>query len=239
METALIVALVAGAVALASTAITAFNAWRLEGYKAALSTAQDRHAEDKEISIYSESLSRAAYDLQSRLYNILRKDFAGAYGARGDARERAYFIENTTFLIAQFFCWCELTRQEIFFIDLRDPERTQTLLRLQDDIYGLWATDRNRAGFCIFAGEQRAIGEALITGSEEYTTCMGYGAFLKAFPRRKNKLIDMMRGELAALAADLAAAADRLERVQHALIDLLDVTDPDHLRFPRERRSKA
>jgi hypothetical protein len=134
---------------------------------------------EREIAQLREPLSRAAYDLQSRLFNILRGGVLGFVRA-GNERERSYVLDNTVFLVAQYLCWTELTRREVQYIDLGKDEETRCLQRLQDNIYGLWGTSRYPPIFCIFAGEQRAIGEALIQAGPRGLECMGYGAFLIA-----------------------------------------------------------
>jgi hypothetical protein len=68
---------------------------------------------------------------------------------------------------------------------------------------------------------------------------MGYGAFLKEFPPGANDLIDAVRADVTSLDTRLNDASKRLTRLQHALIDLLDMLDPDHVRFPLTARTKA
>lgn len=81
------------------------------------------------------------YDLQSRLFNILRGGVL-TFITGGDQRERSYVIDNTVFLIGQYLCWTELTRREIQYIDLGKDEETRRLQRLQDTIYDLWGMSR-------------------------------------------------------------------------------------------------
>ncbi|CAN7441293.1 hypothetical protein LJR164_002873 [Phenylobacterium sp. LjRoot164] len=202
---------------------------------------EDRRGERErahQVSRFSEPLARSAYDLQSRLYNLLRKGVLEAFVRRGDARERRYAIDNTVFLIAQYLCWTELVRREVQLIDLGENDRTRRLLHLQDNISGIMGTDAYSARLRIFAGEQRALGEALIDPTSA-PTCIGYGAFLAAFPPQRNALIDALRKDLEVLARDIAPAVQRLGELQHALIDLLDLLDADALRFPMHSRSKV
>ena len=55
----------------------------------------------------------AAYDLQSRIFNILERGFLDRYYFRGSEREKEYAMENTVFLVAQFLGWTEAIREEI------------------------------------------------------------------------------------------------------------------------------
>lgn len=243
METAVFVALIAGGLALVTAIVSAVlnreNARAIENIRAEHSAQSAADERMQQIAIYSEPLARAAFDLQSRLYNILRQDFARRFLVGGNEREREYVLTNTTFLISQFFCWSELTRTEIHFIDLGDLDRTRELLRLQDEISSTWGTDRFDPAFRIFAGEQRAIGEALIVGEREYTTCAGYGSFLRNFALGNDQYIDYLRSEVLRLPATLESARARLSSVQHLLVGIVGLIDPEGLRFPERRRSRA
>ena len=249
METALVVALVAGAVALVSAVGNIWssvrnternnqNARRIEALRVEHETRKNADAKRREVSKYSEPLARAAYDLQSRIFNILEQHFAEAYFINGIDREKTYVIENTTFVISQFLCWTEQIRRDIQFIDLDESAKSLELFRLQDSSYNLWGTDLYPPLFRLFAGEQRAIGEALIQTGPAGSECIGYGKFLQSFPAGSNALIDQVRGDVRSLATGLPQARDRLTLLQHALVDLLDLLDPQHIRFPSDRRTK-
>jgi hypothetical protein len=250
MKVELVVALIAGVVALASAAGTIWssirnaehsnaNAKAIEQLKFENERLKAAAQRQKEISGFSEPLARSAYDLQSRLYNILRQGLIDVYLVHGNDRERSYVTNNTAFLIGQYLCWTELVRREIQFIDLGESNKTRELLRLQDTIYSLWGTDQQPPLLRIFAGEQRAIGEALIQTGARGPECMGYGAFLRTFDKGANPLIDALRADVMLLDKEFAQATERLKNLQHALIDLLKMLDPEYLRFPENRRSKA
>lgn len=250
MTVELAAAVVAGVAALASAVGTIWSSIRnseranantksIEQLKIQNEETKDAHHRQQEISKLSEPLARSAYDLQSRLYNMMNKDLVDAYLVHGDTRQKSYFINNTTFLVGQYLCWTELVRREIQFIELGEDLKTRELQRLQDTIYSLWGSDKLGPLFRIFAGEQRAIGEALIRESERRPECMGYGAFLKTFDKGVDPLIDTIRRDVESLDNGLYEASERLINIQHALIDLLTMLDPQHLRFPADRRSKV
>ena len=166
----------------------------------------------------------------------------GAFFATGNDREQLYAVQNTVFLIARFQCWSELTRRGIQFIDLGQNEKTRELLRLQDSIYSLWSTPAYSRVLRIFAGEQRAIGEALIQTDDkglEQSECIGYGTFLKRFTRGANPLIDALRADVELMGTHGIDAYERLKSIQNALIDLLLMLDPEYIRFPADRRTKV
>jgi hypothetical protein len=251
MKTELVVALVAAVVSLASAAGTVWSSQRSNLNSLAIKrleidneVSKAAAARQNEIARFSEPLARSAYDLQSRIYNILKQDLIGVYLIRSNSeREKGYVVNNTVFLIGQFQCWSEQVRRGIQFIDLGKSGKTRELLRLQDTIYSLWGTDAYPPELRIFAGEQRAIGEALIqTDNKEFerSECMGYGAFLTTFAPGANPLIDALRADVVSLGAQgIAPATGRLKAIQNALIDLLQILDPEYLRFPLERRTKV
>jgi hypothetical protein len=171
MDKSLIPSIVTAGVALASTLAGAVVAtWgqvrvkKVEADLALQKAREDRQAEtEKAVRKFREPLGRAAYDLQSRIYSIIKSDFLNAYLKTGGRRTKSYAIKNTLFVIAQYFAWTEIVRREIQFIDLGTDDQTRKLTELQDSIYSIWQT--NVYGdplFRIFAGEQRAIGERLI-----------------------------------------------------------------------------
>ena len=81
---------------------------------------------------YQGPLIHAVYNLQSRLFNIVERNFAGAYLTSRDAYERDYVVNNTAFVIMQYFAWTEIIRREVQFLDLTDSEKTRDLSKLQE-----------------------------------------------------------------------------------------------------------
>lgn len=243
VQTELLVALLSGAIALGSAALAIygqFNSTRLANKLENLRLAEQRRLDsEKVVARYREPLARAAYDFQSRLYNILKQDLLGVYFENGDDRERSYTVNNTTFVVAQYLAWTEIIRREIQYIDLGEDEKTRKLARLQDDVYALFQNDLFDKCLRIFAGEQRAIGERMIIDGAKGPECMGYATFLDQLSDRADPLIEMLRTDVRNLSSRLQGARPRLVSLQHALIDLLAFLDPDCVRFPEARRTKV
>jgi len=243
MDTALLIAILSAAVALTSAGIGVWSqvrSARLRDELDRLRLAEQRRHDARQLAArYHEPLARAAYDLQSRLFNILRRDLFGVHYTAGDARSRAYVIDNSAFLLAQYFAWTEIARREVRFIDLGEDGATRRLAELQDSLYGLFQSDRHGALLRVFAGEQRALGERMIVETPHGAECLGYAAFLDRLKLGADPLVEALRTDLQALGAGLDAARLRLTDLQHALIDLLDFLDPQCQRFPRQRRDKV
>ena len=243
MDIELVVALISGVIAIAAAVLAIWGQLKAARFASELERLRlaEQRRFDKETTLarYREPLAHAAYDLQSRIYNILQRNFLQIYLTKGNDRERGYAINNTVFVLAQYFAWTEIVRSDIQFIDLGEDEPTRKLRSLQDTIYAVLQNDRLDRSLRVFAGEQRAIGERLITRNHERVDSMGYGAFLDQLPSGKDTLLDALRDDVVRLAENVEVARPRLAALQHALIDLLDFLDPKGIRFPQERRLKV
>jgi hypothetical protein len=243
MDKTIFVALISATTALVSAGFAIWGQVRLRRMSAELDQMVRHEADRKESAKvarrYHEPLARAAYDLQSRLYNILNRNFTLRYLAQGNDRERAYAVNNTIFLIAQYLAWTEIIRVAIQYVDLGTSEQTRQFARLQDGIYSLFTTDTFPPPFRIFAGEQRAIGERMIRQTDDGPECIGYGEFLDRFAAPADPLLEFVRNDVAALEGDLEMARPRLIALQHALIELLEFLDPQYIRFDKAVRTRA
>jgi hypothetical protein len=188
---------------------------------------------------YEGPLLHAVYDLQSRLYNILANGFFHRYLLRGTPEQQHYAGRNTAFLIAQYFGWTEIIRQEVQFLERNEDDATRSLSVLRDEIYGLWQTDRLADPLMIWAGEQRAIGELMMDARGAQLSCKGYANFLKSFSAGQEPLMDRLQQAVIASASGQGHAHDRLRAIQHKLVELLDALDPTQRRFPSRSRSKV
>lgn len=244
MSTEVIAALVAAAAAVLSSLLALWGQIRV--LRLTASHERDKRQEDKRdevervMSRFREPLLRAAYDLQSRLYNIAAQRFLTVYWLNGTKEERDYAVNNTLFLIAQFFGWNEIIRREVQFLNLGDQEQTRRLSELQDNITHFWLTDSYGRAFRMFAGEQRAVGERMIRRSSSGLECLGYADFVDTLvqPPARIPHLDLLRQDVEDLARATNPQFDRLFLLQNTLIDLLDYLDPMYVRYPKERRSK-
>ncbi|HMG04108.1 MAG TPA: hypothetical protein VK581_01525 [Chthoniobacterales bacterium] len=193
---------------------------------------------EKVLSKFRDPLLHAAYDLQSRIYNIVELVFLLRYFTKGSKRERTYAVENTVFLVAQFLGWTELIRQEIQFLDLGNDEETSRFRQLQDRLYTQFQTDDYGRGFCLFAGEQRALGELMVLRLGTDARCMGFAAFSADRNPSLDYWLDPLRADVKQMAKDLEPFRPRLVTIQHSLIDLMEFLDPKYIYFPEESRTK-
>jgi hypothetical protein len=129
---------------------------------------------------YRDALLRAAFDLQSRLYNILN-GFLQSYHGRSE-RHRSYAEDSTIWLIGQYLGWVEAMRRDAQFLDLgsvRSARRLELALGRVRDAFG---SDRKISDplLRIFRVDQRALGELMLAEEnrkEAPTRCIGYTEF--------------------------------------------------------------
>lgn len=238
MSTDLIVATIGAIALLITSAFTVIYgpAWK---DRSDLRRAQATRSEHL-LSRYSEPLARAAFDLQSRLYNILRLDFLQGYYKRRD-----YAEISTLWLIGQFLAWNEILRREVQVLNVGDSRRTAQLQGRLFEIVDTFASDSRSIidqRFGIFKHDQRAIGEIMVVSREvdqvKRSDCMGYAQFAEMLRRDEfGHWFWSLRRDLQSLAeaADRHHGylhCDRLILIQRALIDLVDFLDEKRTRFP-------
>lgn len=187
------------------------------------------------LSLYRDPLLSAAFELQSRLYNIVRRRFLQTYYKQGDDIVARYAEDSTLWILAQYLGWVEILRREVQFLDLGSVAENR---RLQDRlavIGGTLASDSLAGRFRIFRAHQRAVGEVMIRrpdaeGARPY--CLGYAEFVRL---RENadfwQWFRSLEDDLAEI-AKAPRAHDRLVVLQRAAVDLVDSLDPDRIRYP-------
>jgi hypothetical protein len=242
MDKTVIAGVISSIVAIGAAVIAVWGQLRVKRVEAqlALQKAQaDRRAETEQTARrFREPLGRAAYELQSRIFNIVKGSFLEGYLGKGDERTRSYAIKHTLFVIAQYFAWTELIRREIQFIDLGADQETRKLAQLQHKIYSIWQTDRYEPLLRVFGGEQHAIGERMIREGPRGPQCIGYASFLDYLKSDPDPLVCALETDVTSLGACLERALPRLTELQHSLIDLVVFLDPGEVRFPKKNRTK-
>jgi hypothetical protein len=213
--------------------------------------ARGREAETREqqldqlVKHYRDPLLLAAFDLQSRLFNIVRRDFF-AYFRSEDVSEREYALTNTLFVLAQFFGWVEALRVDVQFLDLGQLEPSRQLRDHLDAVRQVLATDRlPDRRLRVFWGQQRAIGELMMCDNDKDGSpgrqCLGYAAFTSRLDDGESfgPWLSKLRRDLVDTAASKSFDPARLMQTQHALIDLINFLDDPPVRFPQRLRTKA
>jgi hypothetical protein len=247
----LVVALISAAAALVAALLSVVLSARAARGTAQLQDELERRRQqaskeellEQVMSRYREPLLRAAFDLQSRLYNIVKQDFLGVYLHRGSAVEQEYACRNTVFVLAEYLGWVEILRRGVQFLDLGDVERNRRLVDRLEAISRVLLSDRpyQNAIFRVFRGEQRAMGELMVdaatSSGSSSSQCVGYAAFVAKLEQEPSfaRWFAKLEDDAQQLAADPSRSYDRLVALQHALMDLIDFLDDPPTRFLRHR----
>ncbi|MFC7243753.1 hypothetical protein ACFQO7_14865 [Catellatospora aurea] len=190
------------------------------------------------ISRYREPLLLAAFNLQSRLHNAVGGVYMREYLNHPDEDERRYARDYTVYVLADYFCWVEIIRRDLRFLDLGDEDSNRTFHR-HLNLVGTAFSSMKLPGnhFRLFKGQQRAIGELMIVATNGRADSMTYPAFCSQldnndeFRRWFRRLVE----DVPEVVAQDWAGNERLIRAQHALIDLIDFLDPARTRLPDDR----
>jgi len=242
IDPAIVVTLVAGAVSVAGATYSTVVAARIEEQRRARSKAE---LLDDLMARYRDPLLRAAFDLQSRLYNIAEQGFLRRFHTDEDPEAREYAATNTLYVIGEYLGWIEILRREVRFLDLGDQERNRVAVDLVDDVRQAFLTDRFGPALRIFNGQQRAIGELM---SEQSTgpsdgkvrlECIGYAEFVTRLREPDfARWFTRLRADIDNMADAGEADLERLVALQNALVDLVEFLDPGHTRLPASDRRK-
>jgi len=108
MDLKIITALIAAGVAVISAVITIVGQVRVARLNASLQKDKETREKNEQaqaiVSKYRDPLVHAAYDLQAKLFNILRQGLLQVYYVNGDEAEREYTTQNTIYVVAQYLC---------------------------------------------------------------------------------------------------------------------------------------
>jgi hypothetical protein len=218
MDTAVIIALIALAGSVVSTILTVFGPPALKA----------RHDAKKALDAYREPLLAASYELQARLYNILRLRFIEKYITNEKAGRQDPAIESTLYVFAQFFGWMEIIRHEVNYLRFSKDQRTREIGQLLREIGEIFLSDQYGPQFMIWRVEQRGLGERMITVSQGKMSCLGYASFVEQRA--------MMKAWLEPFENDLGQMDDggrqRLTELQHVLLNLVKQLDEKEKRYP-------
>jgi hypothetical protein len=220
MDTAVLIALIALAGSAFSTVVTVFGAPFFQARRDARRT----------LETYREPLLAAAYELQARLHNILKGTFVEDYVSDGSSAKHEAALESTLYVVAQFFGWREIIRQEVQFLRFSRDAKTRQISALLLAIGEVFLSDQFGAQCMIWRVEQRGLGERMIAASSGRATCIGYASFIDQRASMSRWLVPLERdlGQL-----DEGGRA-RLTELQHLLLDLVQKLDDGHARYPFE-----
>jgi hypothetical protein len=248
MSVELAVSLISAAVALGSAVLTAIlGARAAKGrlqLQAEIEEQRTSRAKQEErqnlMNRVRDPVLWAAFDLQSRVYNIVAQRLLLVYLIHGTAEQRAYVQRNTLFLFGQYLAWMEIIRRGVHFLDLGDKQENREIVNQFSKISSIFNSDAfPDTLFCIFRGDQRAIGEIMINApANGELSCIGYAEFCvksDTDPSFAQWFMPLSR-DIDQLAGD-DQWHPRLIALQNSLVDLINLLDPESIRFPDRHRS--
>lgn len=218
MDTASAIALVALAGSIFSTLLTVFGAPVL----------QERRDTRRGLDNYREPLLAASYELQARLYNILKLRFVENYIDDNTAGKHDSAIESTLYVFTQFFGWREIIRREVQYLRFSKNKQTREIGQLLGDIDETFLSDSYGPQFMIWRAEQRGIGERMIISVNNKMTCLGYASFIEHRSTMEEWLAPLEH----ALEHLENGGRKRLTELQHMLVALVDKLDEQQRRYP-------
>jgi hypothetical protein len=207
---------------------------------------------------YRDPLLLAAQDLQSRIFNITNQSLIEAYF--GDANKEDALIIYTAYLFGQYLSWTHILRRQAQFVCFATEDgRSQRLVKILEDIKKVLNSDRHgypEDPFMLWKGQQLAIGELMtcLATKDDATSelqCMGYSDFTRKWKHAssKDESLAMETREEAMFFRDWfrsietgmyaihegrqrgdGTAENRLRRLQHSLIELINELDPKEYR---------
>jgi hypothetical protein len=136
----------------------------------------------------------------------------------------------------------EIIRREAQFLTDIQERQNRRMMDYVGVVTQLFLTSGLPSTFRVFRGEQRAIGEIMLAAPDPNSArreSIGYASFLKM---RKDEDFSRWFRQLRMDIDDLANAggsAERLVRLQNALVDLIDCLDPGYDKVPQDIRSKV
>lgn len=206
-------------------------------------------AAEKLATLFREPLLQAAFNLQTRIYNIIELDFFERFlGADNTEEEREYAKLYTMYLFAQYFCWVEILRRHAQFVNPRNDRINRVIEGKLEAVRDTFTDSINidERAFRLFRGEQRALGEAVLApitdpqpGAPRWE-CMGYAAFVAALEHEQ--VVRWFRGlkkDIAVTTRDRRGHDARLRLIQRRLMDIVDVLDPDSIRVASHLRQRV
>jgi hypothetical protein len=198
---------------------------------------------------FREPVLQAAFNLQSRLYNIVRQDFLDDFlvGDTSSPEEREYAVLNTAYLIGQYLGWVEAIRRESQYMDPRSRSRNREIVDRLERVRDTFAESRELKDptLRLFRGEQRAIGEVMLVPTDSATVgvprweCKGYARFIDEQDVDKlQRWFRPIENDVATLAKEPHKDHERLVKLQHELVDLIEILDPLAERVPPHQRQR-
>jgi hypothetical protein len=248
MSIQILTAIIAAIVAVVSAVISIYGQWRIARLQHQFAEQQEQRSQEARaqalIAKYRDPLLRSAFDLQSRLYNIVEGTFLNIYRSKYEGSKR-YALDNTLYVVAEYLGWVEILRREVQFLDLGNVDQSRELNQIIYGVRDVFLTSKYPFVFRLFNGQQRAIGELMMTlrKPDEHSAnyeCIGYATFSQKLheDERFAAWFSNLIYDFECLVREPREYYKRLVVLQNNLIELIDFLDPDGVRYSTDERQK-
>ena len=223
MDTALVVASISGAVALASAGFTGWAQLRMSRRDIEARATERRSEAKVALDRYRGPLLDAAWQFGDRIDNIRNRAFLN-YLAENTGR--ADDVKSTTlFRMAYYLGWREVLRTQVQLLRFENAEDTRLVATFINDVTWVLASDRVDSTWPIWSDEQRAVGELMI-GQPGPTSASvrGIAAFRTQYSESFSPWLERFAQTLL---GNAAASSERLRLLQWALCGLVTQLDEE------------
>jgi len=224
MDTALVVAIISGVVALASAALSGWT--QLQVTKREREGRAEEHRSEAKVVLdrYRGPLLDAAWQLGDRVNNIRNRRFFH-YLSEGSGREQDARL-STLFRFANYLGWREFLRVEVQLLRFENEQDTRLTSRCINDVTRVLASDKLDGTWAMLWGdEQRGIGELMTERRPDAPFIVrGHAAFYREYDKTFAPWMERFASDLFSPAA---VGSDRLQLLQWALYGLVRQLDQE------------
>lgn len=224
MDTALVVAIISGVVALLSAALSGWTQLRVAKLERE-GRAEERRSQAKVVlDRYRGPLLDAAWQLGDRVDNIRNRAFfyylSEASGREQDARL------STLFRFANYLGWREFLRTEVQLLRFDNEQDTRSTAQFLNDVTWVLGSDKLDGRWAMLWGdEQRGIGELMTERPSDASFIVrGHAAFYRDYDKTFASWMDRFAVDLFSSAAK---QSNRLRLLQWALYGLVRQLDEE------------
>ena len=167
----------------------------------ALREAARRTEDDALARKFREPILQAAFNLQTRLYNIVRQGLLSRFRSTDPSSlDFGYAVTNTLYLLRQYLCWVESCAESLSFSTHEAEEVSGKIAAQLERVHDSLATsDDGDFASPIFRGQQRTLGR--------YCSC--HGRFGSAQGLNRECRFCRIRGEIPSTGFDRWSDAAR------------------------------
>jgi hypothetical protein len=180
---------------------------------------QQKVDREKLMSQFRGPAIRAMHGLERRIYGTVDEQASGYQNIKQEGQAE-YYINATTFQIAQCCAWIEILREKMGALDYAELETR--LSELSHTLQGDY-----RPHFHVFLLEQLEIGERMVSITNNEMCCKGYSDFLDLINGADAPVcFSRLRDRVTTMLDNWGPEAEKLVRIQHSLVDMVKFLDP-------------